>query len=92
MVTDGGKEVEFKNDEFEVLVANNVEWVARHGTDPVPEEALIAGHKPNGQTYIGRCLVKNTLQVGKIDYHFYYGFEGKEWNNCVNHEVLVCVQ
>ena len=92
VVTNGGKEVYFRTEEFELLVANNLEWVARHGTDPLPEHALVGGNKASVQTYIGRCQVKDTVTVGKIDYNFYYGFGLKELKDCTNHEVLVCVQ
>ena len=88
----GKQEFVDKNQEFEVLMTNNVEWVARHGTDPVPEHAVVAGAKTNGQTFIGRCFVDNSEQIGKIDYQFYYGLNGLEHKECVNHEVLVCVQ
>ena len=79
-------------DSFEVLVASNVEWVSRHGTDPLPEHALIISDKGSAHTYVGRCLVKDSVQIGKIDYGMYYGLGGKELKDCANHEVLVCVQ
>ena len=92
VLTFATKEIYITNNEsFEVLVAKNVEWVARHGTDPIPEHALVAGTKPGGNTYVGRCNIRGTQVVGKIDYKFYYGFSGREWNDCSNHEVLVCV-
>ena len=75
---------------FEVLVAKNVQWVPRHGTDPVPGSALVVGQKQNNRVYVGRCLIPDSLVVGKIDNDFYYGFAKKEWNNCINHEVLIC--
>ncbi|CAG2101230.1 unnamed protein product [Medioppia subpectinata] len=55
VLTSGGSEVTIKRShEFEVLVANDVEWVPRHGTDPVPTGALVVGNKgrPNTDTYI----------------------------------------
>lgn len=85
-----GKEV--KNSEFEILVASNVEWVSRHGTDPMPEHSLVVGNGTSRQTFVGRCYVRNDLQIGKIDYNFFYGFGGKEYSDCQNHEVLVCIQ
>ena len=88
--TFSGKEIQ--NDSFEVLVASNVEWVSRHGTDPLPEHALIGAEKPGAHIYIGRCNIKDSVQVGKIDYDLYYGFQGQEMKDCPNHEVLVCVQ
>ena len=92
VLTYGTKEVYITNNEsFEVLVAKNVEWVARHGTDPIPEHALVVGPKPGGNTYVGRCNIRGAQVVGKIDYDFYYGFSGREWKDCNNHEVLVCV-
>ncbi len=90
VVTESGYENYITND-FEVLVANNVEWVARHGTEPLPENAFVAGTKPGANTYVGRCLIHGTEVVGKIDYNFYYGFLRREWKDCNNHEVLVCV-
>ncbi|CAG2180071.1 unnamed protein product, partial [Oppiella nova] len=46
VVTYGGKEVSVKEgQEFEVLVAQNVEWVPRHGEDPIPVGALVVGNK-----------------------------------------------
>ena len=92
VLTYDGKEVYITNNStFEVLVANDIQWVARHGTDPLPEYALVVGPKPGGLTYVGRCDIRGTQVVGKIDYNFYYGFSGLEWNDCNNHEVLVCV-
>ena len=91
-LTMSNKEVYIENnDEFEVFVANNVEWVPRHGTDPINEHALVVGTKEGGaKTYVGRCKHKTSVVVGKIDYNFYYGFSGVENKDCTNHEVLVC--
>ncbi|XP_054158995.1 lysosomal alpha-mannosidase-like [Oppia nitens] len=93
VLTYGGKEVYIENDQtFEVLIANNVQWVPRHGEDPIPEGALIVGTKgdPNAKTYIGRCFTHNAEIPGKVDYNFYYGFSGYEHKECSNHDILVC--
>ncbi|CAG2180315.1 unnamed protein product, partial [Oppiella nova] len=53
VVTSERKEVSVKEgQEFEVLVAQNVEWVPRHGEDPIPVGALVVGNKgqPNTDT------------------------------------------
>ncbi|CAG2104066.1 unnamed protein product, partial [Medioppia subpectinata] len=93
VLTFGGREVTIKGtEEFEVLVADNVEWVPRHGEDPVPAGAVVVGNKghPNTDTYVGRCGTHGAELVGKIDYKFYYGYHGAEIADCINHEVLVC--
>ena len=90
VLTFSGKEV-YATEIFEVLVANNVEWVPRHGSDPMTEHAIVVGTKFDGlNTYVGRCFNHNSQLVGKIDGVFYYGFSGLEWYDCVNHEVLIC--
>ena len=84
-----GKEIQ--SDSFEVLVASNVEWVSRHGSDPITEHAMIVSDKGSAHTYVGRCLVGDSVQIGRIDQLMHYGLQGKELV-CANHEVLVCVQ
>ena len=92
VVSYAGKEVFItKSESFEVLIAKGIEWVARHGTDPIPEHALVVGTTIHGNSYVGRCYVRGSQVVGKIDYNFFYGLSGKEFKNCTNHEVLVCV-
>ncbi|CAG2116335.1 unnamed protein product, partial [Medioppia subpectinata] len=83
VVTDAGEEVYIEG-VFEVLTARNVQWVPRHGEDPIPDGALLVGTNgaPNTNTYIGRCGTQNATIVGKIDYKFYYGFHGLEKNDC----------
>jgi len=73
VLTIHGKEVDFRNQSFEVLIANNGQWVQRHGTDPIPESALVVGSNGKSNTYIGRCFAHNSEIIGKIDYKFYYG-------------------
>ncbi|XP_054159740.1 lysosomal alpha-mannosidase-like [Oppia nitens] len=93
VLTYGGKEVYIENDQtFEVLIANNVQWVPRHGEDPIPEGALIVGTKgdPNAKTYIGRCFTHNAEIPGKVDYNFYYSINGEVKTDCLNHYILVC--
>ena len=93
VVTSEGKEFYVKEgQEFEVLVAQNVEWVPRHGEDPIPVGALVVGNKgqPNTDTYIGRCDTHSAEMVGKIDYKFYYGWQGSQKDDCLNHQILVC--
>ena len=86
------KEYFFKDQHmFEVLVAKSVDWVARHGTDPLPEHTLVVGSKLEGNSYVGRCNVGGALVIGKIDYLLSNSLSGREWKDCNNHEVLVCV-
>ncbi len=91
----GGKEVEIKTENYEVLVGKNVEWVPRHGGDPLPHNAYVSGKKANGQpVYIGRCDLHdskgNSEVVGKVDYWFYYTEANAEHQDCNNHQILVC--
>jgi len=90
----GGKEVEIK-DTYEVLVGKNVEWVPRHGTDPLPHNAYVSGKKSSGEPiYIGRCAIHDSKGdsevIGKVDYWFYYPYGSSEHSDCGNHEILVC--
>jgi hypothetical protein len=93
-----GKEVEIKTTEnYEVLVGKNVEWVPRHGTDPLPHNAFLSGHKSKGEPiYVGRCTLNDSRGesevIGKIDYYFYYPYAGTENKGCSNQEILVCNQ
>jgi len=91
----GTKEVIINAESYEVLVGKNVEWVPRHGTDPLPHNAYVSGNKSNGQPiYIGRCLLHDskgdTEVIGKVDYWFYYPYGNSEHSDCGNHEILVC--
>jgi hypothetical protein len=88
------REYELKSD-YQVLVGSNVDWVPRHGADPVPKNAFQGGNTASGiPLYIGRCLVRGsnyeTLIPGKIHYWFYYPFAISERKDCDNHQVLVC--
>jgi hypothetical protein len=93
-----GKEIEIKTTEnYEVLVGKNVEWVPRHGTDPLPHNAFISGHNSKGEPiYIGRCAIIDSRGesevIGKIDYYFYYSYATTEHKGCSNQEILVCNQ
>lgn len=92
-VTYGGGEAEFNDAEVEILTAaegSYYQWAPRHGGDPFPETAFVAGTRADGlPLYVGRCA-KNGLQVGKIDEYFYYGFSGGEHRDCLDHEILTC--
>ena len=91
VLTSDGNEVIVKNKTFEVLVTKNSVWVPRHGTDPIPESALVVGTKTNGSnTYVGRTMIDSTMVIGKIDYFFKYSLSGNEKTYYHNHEVLVC--
>lgn len=88
-----GKEWEFRDNKIEVLTvadARTVQWVPRHGGDPLPDNAYPAGSKKDGTPlYLGRCS-RHGLQVGKIDEYMYYSYGGKEVKDCLDHQVLVC--
>lgn len=93
----GGKEV-ILNKDFDVLVNDStdkydVEWVPRHDGDPLPQGAVLAGHSHLGEpVYVGRCTTAtNSVVIGKIHKTFYYAYGGKEYKDCHNHEVLVCL-
>ena len=96
-----GAELEYNDPDVEILVTNpnenaNYQWVPRHGGDPFPDRAFVAGTKSNppGQPiYIGRCHTnKLGLIVGKIDEYFYYPYSGSEHKieDCLDHEILAC--
>jgi hypothetical protein len=93
----GGNEVQIKKETFEVLVGNNIEWVPRHGTDPLPRNAFICGYKSKGDPiYIGRCALHDIKGDSKIivtiDDDFFYPYVWTQQLDCTNHEVLVCNQ
>ncbi len=92
-----GKEVNIQKENYEVLIGKNIEWVPRHGTDPLPHNSFLSGHKSKGEpVYIGRCFIHDSKGdsevVGKVDFYFYYPFATAEHSDCSNHEVLVCNQ
>ena len=93
-ISSGGSVHDFK-DGYEILVGDNFDWVSRHGGDPIPSDAYPAGNDANGaHIYIGRCNTNrgsgDTTVIGKIHHWFYYGFGNKEYNDCDNHQVLIC--
>jgi len=94
----GTKEVIINNENYEVLVGKNVEWVPRYGTDPLPQNSFVAGKKPNGDDiYIGRCELHDSSKgdsevIGKVDYRFYYPYGMTEHSDCPIHQILVCNQ
>jgi hypothetical protein len=93
-----GKEIAIKTTEnYEVLVGKNVEWVPRHGTDPLPHNAFLSGHKSKGEPiYVGRCTLNDSKGesevIGKIDYYFFYLNANTEHKGCSNQKILVCNQ
>ncbi len=93
----GGNEVQIKNETFEVLVGNNIEWVPRHGTDPLPRNAFISGNKLRGDPiYIGRCALRDIKGdseiIVRIDDDFFYPYVWTQQLDCSYHEVLACNQ
>ena len=90
-ITYDGKDFEFNDSEVEILTSttSNYQWVPRHGGDPIPDGAFVAGQTEHGiPLYVGRCEKQGL--VGKIDGYFYYSVDSKEYQNCIDHEILSC--
>jgi len=95
-VTDAGKVIDFKTD-YEILIGDNYDWIPRHGGDPVPKHAFVAGTDIKGMpTYVGRCDLNlgssETRVIGKIQHKFFYAMANTEHSDtkCDNHEIMVC--
>jgi len=95
-VTDAGKVINLTTD-YEILIGDNYDWVPRHGGDPVPKNAFVAGTDIKGMpTYIGRCDLHlgsaDTRVIGKIQHKFFYAMSNTEHSDtkCNNHEIMVC--
>lgn len=98
-VSFAGKEIAFDDDGVEILTGTEEEyiWSPRHGGDMIVPNAFVAGHNAQGSPiYSGRCDKAERGQVlGKIDPsggagYFYYPYAGSEYNDCSNHQILVC--
>ncbi|XP_054161157.1 lysosomal alpha-mannosidase-like [Oppia nitens] len=68
--TTDGKEEQYVNNNdtvkpFQILIASYMQWVGRHGEDPIPDGALIVDDSVDkaNSAYIGRCLIHGSHRL-----------------------------
>ena len=81
---------------FDVLTGTGFQWVTNtKKVRTFPKKSYPAGYDWDQAEYVGRCNIKDDTFVGKIINtfdNFYYGYNGKELQDCKHPDILLCDQ